>query len=242
MNPEIPVTTREEPWISCLNSRWGPIPLLWLKRNPEAPIETWKEAWVPWGNMRASLRSPSQFKRNPELPDATQETPQDSPHNARWELIPLQWLKSNPTIPLATHKDTWIPWGNIRGSLKTTSQLKRIPQSSCQNLRKTTRFPPQCEMMPYSAAVTRENPTVPFTNWKEAWLPWGNMRGSLTSLIKFKRNPKLPAATWETPRDYPLNTRWGSFLLKCLESNPNFPLKTQKQACLPLCDSRGYQR
>ena len=121
-NPEIPVATRENPWVSRLKLRWGSIPLQPHERNPEVPLETWKEAWLSW------------YERFPEVPIATREEPKTScwnsrntmrfPLNARWGPIPLQWLKSNPVLPLATWKVTWIPRGNSRGSLRSQSHVK----------------------------------------------------------------------------------------------------------------------
>ena len=109
-NSKIPVANGEEPWVSCLNSGWGPSPPQWLKRNLEVPFETWKVAWLPWANMRHFLRSPLQFERNPKIPSATHETPQNSPFNARWGLPPKQWFKSNPALLFTTQKENWLAW------------------------------------------------------------------------------------------------------------------------------------
>ena len=74
--PKILVATGEEPRVSHLNSRWGPI-LLTL--TSEVPLTTSKEAWLPWGNQRSLW----QLEGNPEISIATQEEPRVSGLNSR---------------------------------------------------------------------------------------------------------------------------------------------------------------
>ena len=78
--PKILVATGEEPLVSHLNLRWGPI-LLTL--TTEVPLTTRKEAWLPWGNQSGSLRSLWQLEGNPEISIATQEEPRVSSLNSR---------------------------------------------------------------------------------------------------------------------------------------------------------------
>ena len=54
------------------------------------------------------------------------------------------------------------------------------------------------------------------------------MRGSLMSLSQLERNTKLPAATQEKNTRFPSQSEM-IIILKHLESNPKFPLKTQKE-------------
>ena len=115
---------------------------------------------------------------------------------------------------------------------------------------------------PRSLPQLGRNPRFPASTWDEAifpyrdfrriprcpshskvgWLTLPNMRGSLSSSSQLERNQEVSATPREKPQDSPLNATWKPIALQPLESNPALPLKTWKEAWLPLCISRGSPR
>ena len=79
-----------------------------------------------------------------------------------------------------------------------------------------------------------------------------NSKADLTSLRKheqvpqvptqLERNPKLPTTIPQKPRNSPIHTRWGLFMLQCFPRNLTFPLGTGKGTWHPFWNPRSFPR
>ena len=144
-----------------------------------------------------------------------------------------------------TREESSNPTCTLKGNLTSLRQDERLPevsvttpvelQTSSLNLRKSTRFHPQCEIRPFSPAAPQEQSRVPSPNSK----------GDLTPVMQFKRFPEIsittqeeshappppyfevradsPALTREESRLSPRTSRRGLSHLMILERNPAVP-------------------
>ena len=139
--------------------------------------------------MRGSLRSPWQLE-GIKLPTATWETPWDYPFHANWGLIPLPWLQSTPELALATRMETWLPWGNTRGSLTSLWYLERNPKPPT-----ATREKPRD-----SPVIARWGPSFPAGPKEQSRVPSQISIGGLTSFRPLKGLQEIPVLTGEESR------------------------------------------
>ena len=58
------VRNGEETWGSCLNPRWGPLPLKQTQWSPERPLPSPQYPWLLIGILRSSLRPPANVEGN----------------------------------------------------------------------------------------------------------------------------------------------------------------------------------
>ena len=194
----------------------------WLERKPEAPLATWKIGCLPWGNMTVFLRIPSQFERSPTLPTATQQTAQDFPLNERWGPIREQWLENKPMLPLATRKETWLPWGSKRGSLRSTSQLEKNPKLPAATGENPRDLPSMQDDAQFPAVTLEESRGTPH-----------NSKGRLTSLRPHGRLPEILTETREEPRASCHNLSNTTRFSSQWEMRPDPPAVTQEQSHTP---------
>ena len=85
-------------------------------------------------------------------------------------------------------------------------------------------------MRAFSPAAPLVQFLVPSQNWKRGLTPFMQHKRFPRFLLQLERNPKVPTKTREEPCVPHLIWRWGQISLHCLESSPEFPLKTQKEA------------
>ena len=95
-NPEFPVTTQQESWVSHWDSRGNPSYPLQLEKRPDSPAATWDEPQVPHRNSRGILSFPLKLERNPELPTSTQEEAQFPCYYSRWTPSSPSQIKMSP--------------------------------------------------------------------------------------------------------------------------------------------------
>ena len=251
IRPDSPARTQMESQVSPHNSKGGLLPCCTSRKKPSSPPEldrrsdttftAREESRIPYLNTRRALTPLMKLDRSPKIPVATGEVPWVSFLNLRWCPIPLKWLERNPEVPLTTLKETWlpgetceVPWGlrcNSRGTQSCPAQLEKHHEI----------LPSMRNGAPLHCSDLRAIPCYPL-QLERRRLSWGNMRGSQRFLSQLERNPKLPTTTLEKTQDSPLDAIWGPFLLHYLKSNPKLLLKTQKEAWLPLCNSRGSWR
>jgi len=172
MKPEFPATSWEEPCVSHLIWRWGPIPCCNSKGIPTSLRTT-----------RGSLCHLLKLEWNPADPSARKKDPK-FPLNLRSFMIPLQGLQWNSEYLFTTWQEARLPCSSSRKSPNSPPELNRrsdIPLTTrvesrdpCLNTRRgltpqmnligtprclsplesTLTLPTQLEMRPYSTAVT----------------------------------------------------------------------------------------
>ena len=146
-----------------------------------------------------------------------------------------------PDTPVTIWEESRVPCLNSRWGL--TPLL-----SSIGTLRSLWQLEKNTELL----APTRDEDLLPCSNLRgilqchsqlgrRSDFPEATMRGSLRSPLQLEKNPKLPATTWETPRDSRLNVIWS--LIPCSDSRAiqDFP-HNQKKTWLPWVNTRGYLR
>ena len=242
MRPYSHVVTLEESWAapctlkvgltSCGNMRdslRSPSQLEKHHMTPPAPMRV--EAWFPCSELRATPLCFSHLERRLDFPEATCEVPWVQPQLevtattwedprvphliSRWGLTPLQWLQSNPTLLLTTQKETLLPWGNKRGSLRSPSGNSRGTQS----------FRPQLE----------KNHEIPPKTWDEALFPWRALKEILSSQSKCK----WLYATQEVPQNTCQNLRRTPSFPSQLAKNPVFPTSSRDEGRFSFFNLRG---
>ena len=180
--------------------------------EPRVSPEIWREVWLPSCTSIKSPNFPPHLNRRADTPFTTWEESGVPCLNTRRGMAPLLKLYRNPEIPVETGEEHRVSHLTLHEAL-----------------------------FPCSDSWER-NTKGPLATWKEAWLPWGNMRGPLRPPSQLERNPKFTAATQEKPRDSPLKARWAPIHLQWLKSNSVFPLATRKESWLLLCKLRGFPR
>ena len=91
--------------------------------------------------------------------------------------------------------------------------------------RKTTRFPPQCEMSLNSPAVIREQSRVPPPN----------LKGCLTSFWQLERFPEIPVATREEAQVSSHKSRRTPCSPPHLDMKADSPVSTREEPQYPCC-------
>ena len=129
----------------------------------------------------------------------------------------------------ATLEVPWVPHHKSRGT-----------QTFRRNLKKTRRFPPQCEVrwgnFPLQSLECK--PEFPLEIQKEIWLPLCNSRGSPRYPLQLKNKTEVPSTTQEpcvpySSRDegrFPrFNSRGIPTLPSCLKRRPVSPIETWEE-------------
>ena len=94
--PESPVVTREEPRVSCSNSRTlSSLPQ--LEMRPDSPAASWEEYWILHRNSRGAPSPPIQLQRIPKRSLPHHNSRRALYHNKRGNAIPQ--LKRRPPLP-----------------------------------------------------------------------------------------------------------------------------------------------
>ena len=224
-----------EPRESTHNMKGGLIPWLQIREKPQVPNSTRLEAWNLFYSSRGKQSSMPKHKLRPDSLFETADTPRDPRQNRRGTLSLLPQLEMrpcsiappqrNPERPLTTLKDSWLPIGTMRSSLRSPSQLEGI-QSFLPQLEKDLEIPTSMQI--------------------EAWFPCSDLRAIPSSpsqlelildfLEQHRRLPEFPVLTREKSdfppqleknHEFPPSSLDGALLfLQGLESNPEFPLKT----------------
>ena len=225
--PEIPVPTREEPQVSCHNSR----------RAPFSPYSNRDEGRFPClvgkgiqhcCRLSGGCWSPLETRAHPQKSCLNSKIPQFL-HPLQVSMIPLHWLDWNPEDRLKTRREGWQPCGTSRKSRRILCPLNRKPDTSftpwegsgvpCLHMRRGLTPLLKLHRNPEIHVRTEEahwgsslnsgwgpmplhrlerNPERPLTTWMETWHSWGHMSRSLRSPLQFERNSKCLAATQET--------------------------------------------
>ena len=119
--PEVPIATREDPQVSCLNLRWD-------------------EAQIPFSESRGIWSACSQLERMPDSPGATVQIPLGQCLNSnRTPSFPPQ-LEQNNQIHLSMQDEAWFSFGDLRAIPISSWQLKTRLDSLFCNLRGYLRY------------------------------------------------------------------------------------------------------
>ena len=255
---EFHASTQDKAWLSSWNSV-GTLRSLWqLETYPEFPASTQDEALFPWSDSRGIPRCPSQLERRLDFPEATWEVPWRPRHNWRGTQSFLPQFKKHHEIPpsmqdearfpavtwdqshapLVTRKENWLPWGNMRGSLRLPSQLKRNPKLPATARDKPRDSSLSARWSPFTLQRLESNTEFQLETRKEAWLLYANQEVPQDTCHNLIGTPSSLPQSREEHRVPHLISRWGQIPLHCLESNPEFSFKTRKEAWLPLCNSK----
>ena len=135
-NLELSLTTRQESWCHCTNTRFEGLSPFWLEKIPQVTAETRGKLWVfpdnaRWGMIPLHyLQNNSVFHikltRSLDFPDGTPDSRQGHCHNlvGPWShpsntkdicvpqinsssgRIPLRWLQSHPAFPIQHNR--WL--------------------------------------------------------------------------------------------------------------------------------------
>jgi len=113
------VRNGEETWGSCLNPRWGPLPLKQTQWSPERPLPSPQYPWLLIGILRSSLRPPAKVEGNKGFlpqPKKDLESPSSMclevrfPYHSSRAIMrspsPRTW---RPDFPGATREAPWAP-------------------------------------------------------------------------------------------------------------------------------------
>ena len=215
----MPVTSRDETWGSCYNSKRAPCfppqlemrahSLIQLRRNPNfpwrhkrrlvSPTETRVE---PRGSCckEKGYRVPPQLERNPDSPAPAQMEHRVSPHSMMRGLAPLLILFKKPKLPDWTRQETWHPFYNSRGKQKSMPQQEAWPPS--WNLIGSSRF----------LSLLERN--TEFTDWAlyTALFACSDSRGISTCLSHLQNRHDFSEATRSGPWGSASHSRWTRFL------------------------------
>ena len=104
----------------------------------------------------------------------------------------------------------WVP--------EVPGATREEPQVSRRNSRKTRGFSPQCEMRPFSRAVSREEYQVPSCNAKVY----------LTPFMQLRKSPEIPVPTREENRLSRYNSRRPTFSPASAGDEGRFPCFVRK--------------
>ena len=237
--PQIPITTRKEPRVSCCKWKGHWVPPH-LKISPDSPAATQMEPRVSPQNMKGGLNPLLQVEKNPEFPAST------------WGgLTPLSQLERKVEFHASTWDEPWLPCWNWIGTPRSTSQLRKNPEFPastwdealfpCSDLRGIPRSPLQLKRRPDSPEATQEEPWVSGLNsqWGEAQFPCSNSRGIWSAPSQFKRMPDSPGATGQVTWDQCCNSSGTPSFPLQLKKNNQIHLSTQDEARFPCGNLRA---
>ena len=213
-------------------------------------------------NMRRGLTPFLKLIRNNKIHVATWEEPWGSRLNSRWGPIPLKQLERNPEPPNATWKEAWLPWGNMRGSLMSPSQLEwnqifplqlkkniettpsvraeawfsssdsRAIEHSPSQLESRLDFPEEHSRFPESHVAIKKTPTFCHNYRKTTRFP---IQGEMTPfpLQYLRSHPEFPLVTWKKAWLSSFNSTGSTSYPSALERIPKFPATTQEEPRVP---------
>ena len=189
-----PIAPLEKAQVPRMNSTGGLTHFLQLERKAEFHASTGDEAWLLWWNSIGTPWSLSQLEENPEFPASTQNRPYFT-----------QQLERNPEEHLTTRKETWLPWGSRRDSLKSLSELERklkLPAATWKNHEISPSTWDEA-LLPWSALTAIPSSLAILE--RRVWLQLCNSRGSPRHIPQVDRSANLPVATQVTPRGSLMN-------------------------------------
>ena len=252
-NSKIPVTTGEEPRISCLNSRWDPIPLQWCKRNPEVlwllerrpnfPEATREVPWGPCHNSRGTSSFQSQLENNHEIPPWTRDEAWFpcsalrsisilSP-NLKGGLTPFMQCQWFPMIPVATREEPHVPHLILRWGLIPLHRLERNPDCPLPPQEETFLTYCNSKGTPSFLLQIKRTLSSPSTRDK-AWFPCSDSNGTPSFPSQHEGRSDSPVSPLEKVRVSHFNSTWGLPPLLKLKRKVEFHASTWSKAYFPV--------
>ena len=121
LSPSVSTSTQWQVWQPYGTSRGNPRTLCPLDRKADSTFTAWEESGLGCLHMRRRLTPLLKLCRNPEIHVSTGEEHWAPGLSCRWGPRTQHRLEGNLEGPLATRMETGLPWGNMSGSLRSSS-------------------------------------------------------------------------------------------------------------------------